>query len=43
MRSDLSGTLLAVEAGILGSVPAPTGRTIGRCGRGNPWQWDSFS
>ncbi|HUE27636.1 MAG TPA: hypothetical protein VMP89_12750, partial [Solirubrobacteraceae bacterium] len=37
------GTLLAVEEGILGSVPAPTGPTIERYGSGNPWPWDSFS
>jgi hypothetical protein len=36
-------TLLAVEARILGSVPAPTGPTIERYGSGNPWPWDSFS
>lgn len=36
-------TLLAVEAGILGAVPAPTGPTIERYGSGNPWPWDSFS
>ena len=35
--------LLAVEAGILGSVPAPTGPTIERYGSGNPWPWDHFS
>jgi hypothetical protein len=34
--------LLAVEAGILGSVPAPTGPTIERYGSGNPWPWDRF-
>jgi hypothetical protein len=36
------GRLLAVEAGVLGSVPAPTGPTIERYGSGNPWPWDSF-
>jgi hypothetical protein len=34
--------LLAVDAGILGSVPAPTGPTIERYGSGNPWPWDLF-
>ena len=34
--------LLAVEAGILGAVPAPTGPTIERYGSGNPWPWDRF-
>jgi hypothetical protein len=35
--------LLAVENGILGSVPAPTGPTIERYGSGNPWPWDRFN
>ena len=35
-------TLLAVEAGILGSVAPPTGPTIERYGSGNPWPWDQF-
>lgn len=35
-------SLLAVDAGILGSVPAPTGPTIERYGSGNPWPWDRF-
>ena len=35
--------LLAVEAGILGSLAAPTGPTIERYGSGNPWPWDRFS
>jgi hypothetical protein len=35
-------TLLAVDAGILGSVAAPTGPTIERYGSGNPWPWDRF-
>lgn len=35
--------LLAVEAGILGSVPAPTGPSIERYGSGNPWPWDRFN
>ena len=35
-------TLLAVEAGILGSAPSPTGPTIERYGSGNPWPWDRF-
>jgi hypothetical protein len=35
--------LLAVEAGILGSLAAPTGPTIERYGSGNPWPWDSFN
>jgi hypothetical protein len=34
--------LLAVQAGILGSVAAPTGPTIERYGSGNPWPWDRF-
>jgi hypothetical protein len=34
--------LLAVEGGILGSVPPPTGPTIERYGSGNPWPWDRF-
>jgi hypothetical protein len=34
--------LLAVEAGILGSVAFPTGPTIERYGSGNPWPWDRF-
>jgi hypothetical protein len=37
-----SSRLLAVEAGILGSVPPPTGPTIERYGSGNPWPWDRF-
>ena len=35
--------LLAVEAGILGSVTGPTGPTIERYGSGNPWPWDRFT
>ena len=35
--------LLAVEAGILGSLAAPTGPTIERYGSGNPWPWDKFT
>jgi hypothetical protein len=35
-------TLLAVDAGILGSVAAPTGPTIERYGSGNPWPWGRF-
>jgi hypothetical protein len=34
--------LLAIEAGILGSVPAAAGPTIERYGSGNPWPWDRF-
>jgi hypothetical protein len=34
--------LLAVEAGILGSVAPPTGPTIERYGSANPWPWDRF-
>ena len=34
--------VLAIEAGILGSVAAPTGPTIERYGSGNPWPWDRF-
>jgi hypothetical protein len=34
--------MLAVEAGILGVVPPPTGPTIERYGSGNPWPWDRF-
>ena len=36
------GTLLAVAAGILGSVAPPAGPTIERYGSGNPWPWDRF-
>jgi hypothetical protein len=36
------GSLLAVDAGILGPVAAPTGPTIERYGSGNPWPWDRF-
>jgi hypothetical protein len=35
--------LLAVEAGVLGSVAPPTGPTIERYGSGNPWPWDRFA
>jgi hypothetical protein len=35
-------TVLAVEAGILGTVAPPTGPTIERYGSGNPWPWDRF-
>ena len=35
--------LLRVEAGILGSMPAPAGPTIERYGSGNPWPWTRFS
>lgn len=35
--------LLAVDAGIVGSLAAPTGPTIERYGSGNPWPWDRFS
>jgi hypothetical protein len=34
--------LLSVEAGILGSMTAPTGPVIERYGSGNPWPWDRF-
>ena len=34
--------LLAVEAGLLGSVAPPTGPPIERYGSGNPWPWDQF-
>jgi hypothetical protein len=34
--------LLAVEAGILGSVTPPTGPAIERYGSSNPWPWDQF-
>ena len=37
-----SSRLLAVDAGILGTAPAPTGPTIERYGSGNPWPWDRF-
>jgi len=33
---------LAVEAGVLGAVPAPAGPTIERYGSANPWPWDRF-
>jgi hypothetical protein len=36
-------TVLAVGAGILGSVAPPTGPTIERYGSGNPWPWDRFA
>jgi hypothetical protein len=36
------GRLLAVDAGILGSVAAPTGPTIERYGSSSPWPWDRF-
>ena len=36
-------TLLAVDAGIVGALPPPTGPTIERYGSGNPWPWDQFS
>ena len=36
------GRLLAVEAGLLGSVAPPTGPPIERYGSGNPWPWDQF-
>jgi hypothetical protein len=36
-------TLLAVDAGIVGAVPPPTGPTIERYGSGNPWPWDQFT
>jgi len=35
--------LLAIEAGILGSVDPPAGPTIERYGSANPWPWDRFS
>jgi hypothetical protein len=35
--------LLSIEAGILGSMPPPTGPTIERYGSANPWPWDRFS
>lgn len=34
--------LLAIEGGILGLAPAPTGPTIERYGSANPWPWDTF-
>lgn len=34
--------LLAVDAGILGAMPPPTGPTIERYGSGSPWPWDRF-
>jgi len=33
---------LRVEAGILGSMPAPAGPTTQRYGADNPWPWDRF-
>jgi hypothetical protein len=35
-------SLLAIDAGILGAVPRPTGPTIKRSGSGNPWPSDRF-
>ena len=35
--------LLAVDAGVLGAVPPPTGPTIERYGSGNPWPWVRFA
>ena len=36
-------TFLRVEAGRLGTVPAPTGPGITRYGSGNPWPWDVYA
>jgi hypothetical protein len=35
-------TILRVEAGTLGVIPAPTGPGITRYGSGNPWPWDVY-
>lgn len=35
--------LLWVDAGLLGTVPAPTGPTIERHGSAQPWPWDRFA
>jgi hypothetical protein len=34
--------VLRVEAGLLGSVPAPCGPTIERYGSAQPWPWDRY-
>ncbi len=34
---------LRVEAGVLGTMPAPAGPTTQRYGADNPWPWDCFS
>jgi hypothetical protein len=34
--------ILRVEAGLLGSVPAPAGPVIERYGSAEPWPWDRF-
>ncbi len=35
--------VVRVEAGFLGSMPAPAGPTTQRYGADNPWPWDRFS
>jgi hypothetical protein len=35
--------LLAVDGGLLGRMPAPTGPGITRYGSGNPWPWDVYT
>jgi hypothetical protein len=35
--------ILRVEAGVLGTMPAPVGPTIERYGSANPWPWDRFT
>ena len=32
-----------VQAGVLGTIPAPTGPAITRYGSGNPWPWDTYA
>ena len=36
-------TILEVEPGTLGVIPAPTGPVITRYGSGNPWPWDVYA
>ena len=34
--------ILRVDAGLLGTMPAPVGPGTQRYGAGNPWPWDRF-
>jgi hypothetical protein len=34
--------IVAVQAGVFGTVPAPSGPTIERHGSARPWPWDRF-
>lgn len=36
-------TVLRVEPGTFGAIPAPTGPGITRYGSGNPWPWDVYA